>query len=148
MKNQTFTAEKTIDDYGRALARRLTLDGLDLSYDIGERLRAARMQAVAARKPELVAVSASGLSLSAGQASLTSPGAEGHLWNRLASFLPLVALILGLMAIQSIQSDFSVSEIAEVDSALLLDELPPGAYTDPGFLQFLKTHQTAQTEVH
>jgi hypothetical protein len=148
MKNQTFTAEKTMDDYGRALARRLDLDGLELSYDIAERLRAARMQAVAARKPELVAVSASGLNLSAGQASLTSPGDEGHLWNRLASFLPFIALVLGLMAIQNIQSDFSVSEIAEVDSALLLDELPPGAYTDPGFLQFLKTHQTAQTEVH
>jgi len=148
MKNQTFTAEKTIDDYGRALARRLNRDGLDLGYDIGERLRAARMQAMAARKPELVAVSALGLNLSAGQVSLTSPGAEGHLWNRLASFLPLVTLVLGLMAIQSIQSDFSVSEIAEVDSALLLDELPPGAYTDSGFLQFLKTNQTTQTEVN
>jgi len=148
MKKQTFTAEKTIDDYGRALARRLDLDGLELSYDIGERLRAARMQAIAARKPELVAVPTSGMNLSAGQITLTSPDAEGHLWSRLASFLPLIALVLGLMAIQSIQSDFSVSEIAEVDSALLLDELPPGAYTDPGFLQFLKTHQTAPTEVH
>lgn len=148
MKNQTFTPEKTIDDYGRALARRLNRDGLNLGYDIGERLRAARMQAMAARKPELVAVSVSGLNLSAGQASLTSPGAENPIWNRLASFLPLVALVLGLMAIQNIQSDFSVSEIAEVDSALLLDELPPGAYTDPGFLQFLKTNQTTQTEAH
>jgi hypothetical protein len=28
--------------------------------------------------------------------------------------------------------------LAEVDSALLIDDLPPAAYADPGFLQFLK----------
>ena len=148
MKYQSLTAEKTIDDFGRAFARRLDRDGLDLSYDIGERLRAARMQALAVRKPEWVTASATSLNLSAGQATLVQSGENGHLWHRLASFLPLVALIVGLMAIQSIQSDNSVNEIAEVDSALLLDELPPGAYTDPGFLQFLKSNQVAQTEAH
>jgi hypothetical protein len=148
MKYQSLTAEKTIDDYGRALARRLDRDGLDLSYDIGERLRAARMQALAVRKPEWVPANATSVNLSAGQATLVQSGENGYLWHRLASFLPLVALIVGLMAIQSIQSDNSVTEIAEVDSALLLDELPPGAYTDPGFLQFLKSNQVAQTEAH
>jgi hypothetical protein len=29
--------------------------------------------------------------------------------------------------------------LAEVDVALLTDELPPAAFADPGFLQFLKT---------
>ena len=29
-------------------------------------------------------------------------------------------------------------ELAEVDAALLTDALPPAAYADPGFLQFLK----------
>jgi hypothetical protein len=148
MTYQTLTAEQTIDDYGRAFARRLDRDGLELSYDIGERLRAARMQALAARKPEWVAASATNLNLSAGQATLVRSGENGTLWHRLASFLPLVALIVGLMAIHSIQSDNSVTEIAEVDSALLLDELPPGAYTDPGFLQFLKSNQVTQAEAH
>ena len=146
MKNKSFTAEKTIDDIGKALARRLDRDGPELGYDIGERLRAARMQAIAVRKPELA--TAMGLQLTAGQATLSQGGEGGPLWGRLASFLPLVVLILGLVAIQSFQSENSVMEIAEVDSALLLDELPPTAYTDPGFLQFLKSNQAASAEVH
>ena len=38
------------------------------------------------------------------------------------------------------------TDIALLDSALLLDELPPDAYTDPGFVQFLKIqlHQNAR----
>ncbi len=35
-----------------------------------------------------------------------------------------------------------MNEVAEVDAALLTDDLPPSAYADPGFLQYLKT--TAQ----
>ena len=147
MKKQSLSAEKTIDDFGKALARRLDRDGPDLAYDISERLRAARMQALAVRKPELITLSAHQLNISAGQASLGRGNQDSPLWSRLVSFIPLIALIAGLVAIQSIQSESSASEIAEVDSALLLDELPPGAYTDPGFLQFLKSNQAAQAEV-
>ena len=148
MKNQSLTAKKNIDDFGKALVRRLDRDGPDLAYDISERLRAARMQALAVRKPELVTVSAPHMNISAGQASLNCGGQDSPLWSRLVSFIPLIALIAGLITIQSIQSESSASEIAEVDSALLLDELPPGAYTDPGFLQFLKSNQAAQAKVH
>ena len=144
MKNQFLTAEKQIDAWGRAFAARLDSELPPLSYDITERLRAARMQALAARKPELLRTPISDISLSAGQATL-GWGGEGR-WNRLASFIPLIALIIGLIAVQSIQSENSAIEIAEVDSALLLDELPPHAYTDPGFLQFLKVNQTEQPE--
>ena len=42
------------------------------------------------------------------------------------------------MLLQALQQDMSESDIALLDSALLLDELPPDAYTDPGFVQFLK----------
>lgn len=146
MKN--FTTEHTIDQVGKALARRLDRDGLDVSYDIGERLRAARMQALAVRKPEWVAASAPEVHLSAGQATLSHGGKSDPVWSRWVSFIPLVALILGLIAIQSIQSESSITEIAEVDAALLLDELPPTAYTDPGFLQFLKSNPSPATQVN
>ena len=148
MKNQNFTAEHTIDQVGRALARRLDRDGPDLSYDIGERLRAARMQALAARKPEWVAVSAPEIHLSAGRATLSRGGESAPIWTRWASFLPLIALILGLITIQSIQSESNILEIAEVDAALLVDELPPAAYTDPGFLQFLKSNPVPATQAN
>ena len=148
MKNQLRTTENHIDQVGLALARRLERDGPELSYDISERLRAARMQALAVRKPQLAPVMTSELNLSAGQASLSRAGDSGPAWSRWASFLPLVALVAGLIAIQSIQSESSVLEIAEVDAALLVDELPPMAYTDPGFLQFLKSNPTSTTQAN
>jgi hypothetical protein len=42
------------------------------------------------------------------------------------------------MAIQWIHQDRITLEIATTDAALLTDELPPDAYTDAGFAQFLK----------
>jgi len=50
-----------------------------------------------------------------------------------------VALVVGLVSISVWQEDQRFKELAEVDSALLTDDLPPAAYTDPGFVQFLKT---------
>jgi hypothetical protein len=47
-------------------------------------------------------------------------------------------LVAGLALIQNIMDDDRANELAEVDSALLIDDLPPSAYADPGFLQFLK----------
>ncbi len=61
------------------------------------------------------------------------------LWNRIGSALPLIALAAGLILIHSIENDRRASEVAEVDTALLSDDLPPAAYADPGFIQFLKT---------
>jgi hypothetical protein len=49
--------------------------------------------------------------------------------------------------VQAIQQELTESDIASIDSALLLDDLPPDAYTDPGFLQFLKV-QLAQPTRH
>ena len=60
------------------------------------------------------------------------------LWNRIGSVLPLIALVVGLLTINYLQTDSFVQELAEVDSALLTDDLPPNAFSDPGFVQFLK----------
>jgi len=146
MKTQVTTIQKNTDAWGRAIALRLDQDAPALSYDITERLRAARMQALSVRKQALSVAPEANLSLSAGQATL-GWGTEGESpWHRLASFLPFIALIIGLIAIQIIQSESNTIEIAEVDAALLIDELPPAAYTDSGFLQFLKVNQTQLQE--
>jgi len=74
-----------------------------------------------------------------GAALLNFGGDEGlNIWSRLASLLPLIALVAGLALIQNIMDDDRANELAEIDSALLVDDLPPAAYADPGFLQFLK----------
>ena len=68
----------------------------------------------------------------------------GRWWTRIGSVLPLIALVGGLVAISVMQDDNRANELAEVDSALLTDDLPPAAYTDPGFAQFLKTSAASE----
>jgi len=51
----------------------------------------------------------------------------------------LVVLVAGLVTIHVVQNDRRAREVAEVDAALLTDDLPPSAYADPGFVQFLKS---------
>jgi hypothetical protein len=60
-------------------------------------------------------------------------------WLRLASALPLFALVAGLLLIQESNTRAQIRAAAEIDAALLADDLPPSAYSDPGFGEFLKT---------
>ena len=132
------------DRYGRKTAAYLSAGAADLPYDISERLRAARVQAVTMRKvPNAkVQTSPAAATTRAGSAALTWGSDEGFgLWGRIGSVLPLIALVAGLLTINSLQTDNFVQEMAEVDSALLTDELPPDAFSDPGFVQFLKANR-------
>jgi Protein of unknown function (DUF3619) len=131
------------DRFGLRVASRLSIGNADLPHDISERLRVARQQAVTNRKrSQLVSVTKSATAIygSGGSATMSFDDEGMNLWNRLASFLPLIALVVGLIAISVIQNDQRANELAEVDSALLVDDLPPAAYADAGFAQFLKLH--------
>ena len=130
----------TQDEFGLRIAARLNSASLDLPHDISERLRAARTRAVAARlKTQTRVQTSTGVIQQNGSALLNFGGDEGlNIWSRLASLLPLIALVAGLALIQNIMDDDRANELAEIDSALLVDDLPPTAYADPGFLQFLK----------
>lgn len=128
-----------LDRFALKATSYLSAGTADLPYDISERLRAARVQAVSKRKIAKTQTSASVVNFG-GSAALTWGTDDGlSWWSRIGSVLPLVALVVGLMTINSIQSDNRTQEIAEVDAALLIDELPPAAFADPGFVQFLKT---------
>jgi Protein of unknown function (DUF3619) len=130
-----------VNRFGFKVVGVLTSAQDELSYDVTERLRAARMQALAKRKVSALVRTAETSVNQGGAIALHWGGSDGFdFWSGLASVLPLVALVVGLLAIQSIQEDYRVSEMAAVDSALLSDDLPPSAYADDGFTQFLK-HQ-------
>jgi len=131
-------AEILQDRFGLKTASYLSADAADLPYNISERLRAARVQAISKRKIAKVETSASVVN-SGGSAALTWGSDDGlSWWARIGSVVPLIALVVGLLAINSIQNDKRAQEVAEVDVALLTDELPPAAFADPGFVQFLK----------
>lgn len=123
------------EQFGRRLAARLTQGTLELPHDSGERLRAARVQALARRKAH--ALQSTPVVVSRGGAAALG----GGWWTRVATIAPLIALVVGLVTVSILQEDHRASELADVDSALLTDELPPAAYTDPGFLQFLKSDE-------
>ena len=138
MKHPNTPNEQDVDRWGQHFSRQLTLAAADLPHDISERLRIARNLALAQRKPLVLSRTATSAHIN-NNGSLTAPSDEGlNLWSILASAVPLLALVIGLMAIQWIHQDRITLEIAATDAALLTDELPPDAYTDAGFTQFLK----------
>ena len=127
------------DRFALKAASYLSTGTSDLPYDISERLRAARVQAMSKRKIS-PAQSAGSVVNVGGSAALTRGSNDGFSWwSRIGSVIPLVALVVGLFTINSVQSDNRAQEVAEVDAALLIDELPPAAFADPGFVQFLKS---------
>jgi len=125
------------DLLGRRVAARLSEGTQQLPHEVSERLRAARVRAVAGRKLEVIAP-LRGYAL-AGAGRLVDEGLS--LWSRLASAVPMVVLATGLVTIHVIQNDLRASEVAEVDAALLTDDLPPEAYADAGFVRFLKSSE-------
>lgn len=124
-----------LEGFGLLIASRLSEATDDLSHDISERLRAARVRAVGARR--VVSIKAAPYA-SASNGTLLMGNERLGGWGRLAATAPLVALVLGLVFISIIQDDNQANELAEIDSALLTDDLPPSAYADPGFTVFLK----------
>jgi hypothetical protein len=128
--------EALVDRQGLRLAARLNQASADLPHSIAERLRAGREQALARRKMAVTQVqTVSGFTL-----ALATGSEEGMGWfGRLGSLVALGLLVIGLLGIHEIQDELRARELAEVDLALLLDDLPPAAFADPGFMQFLKS---------
>lgn len=129
-----------MDRQGLRLTGRLNAATAELPHEITERLRAARERAVASRKVELVkhpvAYGRVGELALAGGWGADEPMS----WlGRLSSTLALCLLVFGMLGISEAQSELRARELAQIDIALLTDELPPAAFADPGFLQFLQT---------
>ncbi len=139
--------------FGLLVAARLTEGSTALPHDVSERLRFAREQAVAraaqARAARTAAASTSPmtvqmgstLALGGGAGPVGGRGGEGGLWAKLVSILPLLALLAGLLLMHQGQLHQQLVATAEVDTALLSDNLPPAAFRDPGFAEFLRDGQ-------
>jgi Protein of unknown function (DUF3619) len=109
-------------------------------HDIDERLRFAREQALArAREVRRPAVAPAAVSVGGGAVALGGGNGSTPWWLRLSSLAPLALLVVGLLMIDRHYTHSQIEAAAEVDAALLVDDLPPEAYRDPGFVEFLKT---------
>ena len=126
--------------FGKLIVSQLEIGKQQLPYEIAERLRAARTRALASRRVvQQVFVTASDAQLQAdGSVRMPFPSKANDFYNMLVSFIPLICLAAGLMMLYEFHNDESAMELAEIDSALLIDDLPPQAYADPAFIDFLK----------
>jgi hypothetical protein len=123
--------------FAMRVAAGLSESSARLPHDIDQRLRFAREQALGVARARLAEAGPVIASSSAGRLALGGPS----WWVRLASVLPLVVLIGGLLLIERGALEERIEAAAEIDTALLSDDLPPMAYVDPGFVAFLKTSQ-------
>ncbi len=128
------TTYPSMDQFGARIAEQLDAAAQQLPHDVSERLRAARTQALANRRVSETAT----IPAVFGRGGSAVLGGGFGFWGRAASWLPLVALTVGLLGIGTLQDQMRASEIADVDAELLTSELPTSAYTDPGFAQYLK----------
>ena len=64
--------------------------------------------------------------------------------GRLGVALPLLALVVGLGGLYQYEQEQRIDELAELDAAMLADELPLTAYLDHGFNAYLESQQRRQ----
>lgn len=139
--------EKEINERRLAHEIRTALDASAhaLPDNVTDRLSAARRIALARKKaqaavtvPQLAAAGMHTVYFDEDDTPLHRAGA----WlRRLGLVWTLVALAAGLFGIYHWQQQQRVDELADVDAAMLLDDLPPTAYADQGFHVFLKRGQ-------
>jgi hypothetical protein len=129
------------DDLGHAITSRLDDAARQLPHDVSERLKVARILALEKRRQTQLRVAPTIVTVGSSMALQIGDGLRGK-WRLLGAWLPLLVLVAGLVTIDFVQDDFRAQEIADVDVQLLTDDLPPDAFTDPGFAQYLRLNRT------
>jgi len=141
-RNTSFAADPAALQarFGARVAAALSERSTVVPHDIGERLRVARDQAVArARLSRAAASAADGVTVSVSAQGTLLLGGFVPWWQRALSVLPLAVLVTGLVLANQWVLQEQVRDSAEIDAVLLADDLPPDAYTDPGFGEYLRT---------
>ena len=140
--NEDILDPTEVDQFGLATAALLRHGSQSLPAGIKDRLYAARLKALSVKKPEKVRIQQHVFANSTGNWSSGSRS----LWDGISWVAPLVVLVFGLIGIAQWQEDSRINDIAEVDAALLTDDVPPDAYADSGFMGFLKNGPLVDSE--
>jgi hypothetical protein len=126
---------------GARLAGALSLQAERLPHDVQERLRFARELAL--QRARHAGATAAASARPQAQAVLAWAGGPAPRrpawWLRTASLLPVLVLAGGLVAIQTLRDQERVATAAAIDAELLTDDLPPAAWSDPGFAEYLRS---------
>lgn len=123
----------------RTVRRALDSRAEHLSYRVTHRLELARERALAGLPASVKVarkVHQGELALAAGSAPHL--GEPGLAWRLAAMVLPVVVLVAGLVLVSHWSEVVRTREVADLDTAVLLDDVPISAYADNGFGVFLK----------
>lgn len=103
-----------------------------------DRLAHARAQALARKKPHAAALAHKQTAPGLRQLGSVLAGMGGARWTIAA---PLLTLVLGFGLLFQYQQQRHITHLADIDAAMLTDELPLTAYLDPGFSAYLEAKQ-------
>lgn len=131
-----YSKEKDEIDYAYKIRRAMNESTETIPQATLDRLAQSRQIALS-RKKEAVPTSVFAFSGAlAGNVNSSSSGSSS--WLKKASLLiPLIALAAGLYGIYHYEQEQQIQDLAEIDAAVLVDELPPDAYLDEGFNAYL-----------
>ena len=113
----------------------------DLPASTTDRLAQARKVALARKKahveaPMSVRVANTGMATAGGFMGGLLPRGFGWL-GRMGVAVPMLVLVAGLAGIYQYEQQQRIADLAELDAAVLSDELPLSAYLDHGFNAYL-----------
>lgn len=131
----TYAKEKEEIDFAYKVRRAMTESSEKLPEATLERLAAARQLALSRQKQAepTRALALGGVLAGANGASFSRKGWVKKSWLA----LPLLVLMLGLYGLYEHEQEQQINDLAEIDAAVLVDELPPDAYLDSGFNAYL-----------
>ena len=100
------------------------------------RLSNARKIAISRKKQENAVAVFVPKGILAGNSGFSFQGPNSW-FGKLGVALPMLVLIVGLFGIYEYEQKQRINDLAEIDAAVLVDELPPDAYLDTGFSAYL-----------
>lgn len=100
------------------------------------RLSNARKIALSRKKQESAIAVFASKGVLAGNMGFSFQGPNSW-FGKLGVALPMLVLIIGLFGIYEYEQKQRINDLAEIDAAVLVDELPPDAYLDTGFSAYL-----------
>lgn len=144
MNNKLSSTSLDDMEFGYKVRRVLDERADTLPAGVTDRLQAARRMAIARKKAEVVAVQLAPqrrFALAGGGSSGGNPFSHSLSWiTRVGIIIPLIVLVVGAFGIYQYEEERRIDELAELDAAVLSDELPLNAYLDHGFDAYLNKH--------
>lgn len=141
----TYAKEKEEIDFAYKVRRAMTESSEKLPESTLERLAAARQLALSRKKEAEPSRALAFGGVLAGNNGVSF--SQKKWFNKSWFALALLVLLAGIYGLYEYEQEQQINDLAEIDAAVLVDELPPDAYLDSGFNAYLnKETPPAKTE--